>query len=154
PWERLAQGVGLLSEDRGAEGLALRMSIADNVVLSHLGRISRFGWVDRSAQRARGERWIAALGVKAPSADAAVCSLSGGNQEKIALARLLDIDVDVFLLDEPTRGVDAVTKENVYRLLADLAAKGKAVVFVSSYVPELLVACHRIAVMHRGALSE
>jgi len=152
PWKRLESGVGMLSEDRGAEGLAQGMSIADNVVLSHVGGLSRLGWVDRAARTARAERWISSLEIRVASAEAAVSSLSGGNQQKVALARLLDLDVDVLLLDEPTRGVDAATKEAIYRLLVDLSARGKAVLFVSSYVPELLRACDRIAVMHRGAL--
>lgn len=153
PWERLRRRVGLLSEDRSGEGLALGMSIAENLTLSHLERVSTFGLVDRRAQGARVTRWAESLGIKAHSADAPVSSLSGGNQQKVALARLLDLDVDVLLLDEPTRGVDAVTKESIYGLLGDLAARGKAIVFVSSYVPELLAVCNRIAVMHRGVLS-
>jgi len=152
PWVRLRQGVGLLSEDRSGEGLALGMSVAHNLTLSHLDRISVFGVVDQSLQRARALRWIEALGIKSRSLDQAVSSLSGGNQQKVALARLLDLDVDVLLLDEPTRGVDAATKESIYRLLGELAARNKAVIFVSSYVPELLGVCHRIAVMHRGTL--
>jgi ribose transport system ATP-binding protein len=154
PWQRLGQGVGMLSEDRGGEGVALGMSIADNVTLSHMGRLSRFGWVDRKAQRGRAEKWIASLGIRAGSPEVDVSTLSGGNQQKVALARLLDLDVDVFLLDEPTRGVDASTKQGIYRLLGDLAGRGKSILFVSSYIPELLAACHRIAVMHRGELSE
>lgn len=153
PRERLRQGIGLLSEDRATEGLALRMTLSDNVTLAHLPRLARFGFIDRKKKRAHAERWIRALDIKAASSDALVSSLSGGNQQKVALARLLDLDVDVFLLDEPTRGVDAVTKESIYRLLADLAARGKAILFVSSYVPELLAVCHRVAVMHRGTVS-
>jgi ribose transport system ATP-binding protein len=152
PWRRLEHGLGMLSEDRAGEGLALEMSIADNIVLSHVARLSRFGWVDRAARATRAEKWISSLGIRAASPGAAVSSLSGGNQQKVALARLLDLDVDVLLLDEPTRGVDAATKEAIYGLLRELAGRGKAVLFVSSYVPELLAACDRIAVMHRGAL--
>jgi ribose transport system ATP-binding protein len=153
PWQRLAQGMGMLSEDRAAEGVALGMSIAANVTLSHLGRSARYGWVDRGLQRRRAEHWIASLGIRAGTSEALVSTLSGGNQQKVALARLLDLDVDVLLLDEPTRGVDASTKQSIYRLLGELAGRGKAVLFVSSYIPELLAACHRIAVMHRGQLS-
>jgi ribose transport system ATP-binding protein len=80
-------------------------------------------------------------------------ALSGGNQQKVALARLLHHDVDVWLLDEPTRGIDVGSKAEIYRLMADLAARGKAIVFVSSYVPELLGVCDRVAVMRRGVLS-
>jgi ABC-type sugar transport system ATPase subunit len=109
--------------------------------------------VDRGEQRRRTERWIASLGIRSGSPEANVSTLSGGNQQKVALARLLDLDVDVLLLDEPTRGVDASTRQGIYRLLSDLAGRGKAILFVSSYIPELLAACHRIAVMHRGELA-
>jgi ribose transport system ATP-binding protein len=153
PWDRLSHGVGMLSEDRGSEGVALGMSIADNIALSHLPRHARFGVVDRAGVRRRAEHFAVSLGIRCSSPEAAVSSLSGGNQQKVALARLLDLDVDVLLLDEPTRGVDAGTKESIYRLFGELAGRGKAILFVSSYVPELLAVCHRIAVMHRGTLS-
>jgi ribose transport system ATP-binding protein len=153
PKQRLLAGVGLLSEDRAAEGLALGMTVADNVTLSHLGRMRRRGLVDRAAQRARASRWIEALGIRTSDPEARAGALSGGNQQKVALARLLDLDVDVALLDEPTRGVDVGSRAEIYRVIGDLAARGKAILLVSSYVPELLGVADRIAVMHRGKLS-
>ncbi len=151
PFSRLAHGMGLLSENRKDEGLALGMSIADNLTLSR--PLARFGVVTRAAQervtRSLGERLH--LRYQSPTQPAA--QLSGGNQQKVALARLLHHDVDVLLLDEPTRGVDVGSKAMIYRLMGELAAQNKAVLFVSSYLPELLGVCDRLAVMTRGRLG-
>jgi ribose transport system ATP-binding protein len=152
PWTRLRQGVGLLSSDRAHEGVALAMSVADNVLLSHLEQVSRFGWVDRGEQAARTRRWIDALGIRCPGPDETAGSLSGGGQQKVALARLLDEKLDVLLLDEPTRGIDVGSRAEIYRLIDALAREGKAILVVSSYLPELLGLSDRIAVMHRGRL--
>jgi len=154
PAVRLAQGVGLLSEDRKAEGLALSMSIADNVTLSRLDGLGPWRFVAPSRQRAAAAKWMGELAIKARDADQAVVDLSGGNQQKVALARLLHQDIDVALLDEPTRGIDVASKEQIYRLISRLASEGKAVLLVSSYLPELLGVCDRIAVMCRGVLGE
>ncbi len=154
PAARLAQGVGLLSEDRKAEGLALAMSIADNVTLSHLGGLGPWRLVVPARQVAAATKWMTELGVKAASAEQPVSDLSGGNQQKVALARLLHHDVDVLLLDEPTRGIDVSSKQQIYALIDALAARGKAILVVSSQLPELLGMCDRIAVMCRGKLGE
>ncbi|HNQ22615.1 MAG TPA: sugar ABC transporter ATP-binding protein [Phycisphaerae bacterium] len=149
----LAQGVGLLSEDRQAEGLLLSRSVADNVTLSRLGPLARWGWINlRAVQRATTE-WMRRLDIRARSADQRLRDLSGGNQQKTALARLLHHGVDVLLLDEPTRGIDVASKAQIYQLIGELAAGGKAVLMASSYLPELLGVCDRIAVMHRGRLG-
>jgi ribose transport system ATP-binding protein len=153
PWLRLAQGVGLLSEKRKEEGLAPRMSVIDNLTLPRLAPCARFGLIDRRAQRAQAEHWIAALGVRCDDPAGAIERLSGGNQQRIALARLLRSELDVLLLDEPTRGIDVGSKVEIYRLIAELAAAGKAILLVSSYLPELLGVCDRLAVMHRGLLG-
>jgi ribose transport system ATP-binding protein len=152
PWTRLAQGVGLLSADRAREGLALGMSIADNVTLSHLERLSRQGLVDRREQTTRADRWIRALAIRCPGPGAKVSALSGGGQQKVALARLLDRGLEVLLLDEPTRGIDVGSRAEIYRVVDSLAREGKAIVLVSSYLPELLGLSDRVAVMHRGRL--
>jgi len=153
PWVRLAQGVGLLSENRKDEGLALGMTVAENVTLSRLGPASRLGWIDARRRDRLTARCIERLDVRCVGPRQRTHELSGGNQQKVALARLLHHDVDVLLLDEPTRGIDVGSKVEVYRLIGELAASGKAVLFVSSYVPELLGVCDRIAVMHRGRLG-
>ncbi|MCB9598417.1 MAG: sugar ABC transporter ATP-binding protein [Sandaracinaceae bacterium] len=151
---RIAQGLGLVAEDRKVEGLALDRSIAENLTLSNAAPFVRFGWLDPKARDASTRRWVEELGIKSRAPDQAAGELSGGNQQKIAIARLLHQDADVLLLDEPTRGIDVGSKVEVYRLIGELRAKGKAVLVVSSYLPELLGVCDRIAVMHRGRLGE
>jgi ribose transport system ATP-binding protein len=150
---RLGLGLGLLSEDRKAEGLALIQSIADNLTYSRLGPYSRLGWLNLRRRRQAVEEWLGRLSVRCAGPDQAVGELSGGNQQKVALARLLHQQADVLLLDEPTRGVDVGSKAEIYRLIGELAAQGKAILFVSSYLPELLGVCDRLAVMRRGRLS-
>ncbi len=154
PHARIHAGLGLVSEDRKGEGLAQRETIADNATYSRLTPYSRFGWLNLRARRAAVEDWMRRLNVKAHSAEQTVEQLSGGNQQKVALVRVLHQDADVLLLDEPTRGIDVGTKAEIYRLIASLAAEGKAVIFVSSYFAELLSVCDRVGVMARGTLRE
>jgi ribose transport system ATP-binding protein len=153
PRERLRQGLGLLSEDRKEEGLAVSMSLAENVTLSRLAPFARCGWIRRGSQASAAQRWIERLAIRCRSPRQRVQELSGGNQQKVALARLLQHDVDVLLLDEPTRGIDVGAKAEIYRLMGELAAAGKALLVASSHLPELLGVCDRIAVMHRGVLG-
>ncbi len=148
PARRWAQGVGLLSEDRKEEGLAIGMTLAENLALSNLPLVVSPGRLERDA-----EPWLSEAGVKYRHAGQAVRELSGGNQQKIALARLLRHGVDVLLLDEPTRGIDVASKHRLYELIDRAACEGKAVLVVSSYLPELFGICDRIAVMHRGELG-
>ncbi|MBI1357048.1 MAG: ATP-binding cassette domain-containing protein [Acidobacteria bacterium] len=153
PPERLRQGMGFLSEDRKSEGLALALSVEQNLTLSRLDPFVRRGWLSPVKARAAAERWIEQVGVKTAGPDAPVGSLSGGNQQKVQLARLLHHDCDVLLLDEPTRGIDVASKVVIYEWIGRLAAQGKAILFVSSYIPELLGVCDSLAVMHRGRLG-
>jgi len=150
---QIRAGVGFLSEDRQREGLALPMSIADNVTLTRLGSVARGGWIDLPLQAARAEEAARPLRVRSAGPRTPVHRLSGGNRQKVAVARLLHQDPDVLLLDEPARGVDIGAREDIFRDVAALAADGKAVLMVSSYVPELLEVCDTIAVMRRGRLS-
>lgn len=153
PRRRIGQGLGLLSEDRKNEGLALRRSIEDNLTYSTLGSHAFLGWLDLRGRRRAVRGWLDRLKVKAAGPGQAVEALSGGNQQKVAIGRLLHQDADVLLLDEPTRGIDIGSKSEIYRMIGELAARGKAVLLVSSYLPELLGVCDRIAVMRRGRLS-
>lgn len=154
PAGRLSQGIGFLSEDRKAEGLLLGRSLADNLTLTRLSSVSRMGWVRLSRQHRAAREWMEKLEVRARNPSQAVGELSGGNQQKIAVGRLLHHDARIFLLDEPTRGIDVGSKAQIYRLVGELAAQGRAVVFVSSYLPELLGVCDTIGVMCRGTLVE
>jgi ribose transport system ATP-binding protein len=154
PAAAIRAGLGLVSEDRKTEGLAQTRSIADNVTYSRLAPYSRLGWLNLHRRRAAVADWMRRLQIKARSPDEDVARLSGGNQQKVALARVLHQRADVLLLDEPTRGIDVGTKALIYRLIGTLAAEGKGVLFVSSYLPELLAVCDRLAVMSRGRLRD
>jgi ribose transport system ATP-binding protein len=145
----------LLSEDRKEEGLALSMPISFNITLSTLKKHSflRF-FLNLREEETNAEKWRQSLSIKCKSVSQNIGDLSGGNQQKAAIARLLNHDAGVFLFDEPTRGIDIGAKAEIYKLVLSLAASGKAVVFVSSYLPELFGVCDTLAVMHRGRLSE
>ena len=151
PPRRLAQGVGLLSENRKEEGLMLQRSLAENLTATR--PVARGGWLFRGRERSLTREWISKLSVRARDPGQAIGELSGGNQQKIALGRLLHHDAKILLLDEPTRGIDVGSKAQIYRLTGELAAQGKAVLFVSSYIPELLGVCDTIGVMCRGKLA-
>jgi ribose transport system ATP-binding protein len=160
PRQRWSQGLGLVSEDRKQEGLAQSLSIADNLTLTRLGGLGPWGLVRPSRQRAACRPWIESFPIKCRDAAQPVQDLSGGNQQKVAIARLLHHDAEVLLLDEPTRGIDVGSKAQIYRLI-DALARGdeaagrapKAILVISSYLPELLGICDRIAVMARGVLG-
>ena len=153
---RWDQGVGVVSEDRAAEGLALDLSIADNLTLSKLTGLGPGPFVRPSKQSDIARAWIDRLNIQCTGPRQPVSALSGGNQQKVAVARLLYHDVDVLLLDEPTRGIDVASKAQIYQLIDDIVSRATrpcAVLIVSSYLPELLGICDRIAVMSRGRLS-
>jgi ribose transport system ATP-binding protein len=154
PHMRWEQGVGMVSEDRKTEGLALSLSIGDNVTLSRLQGLGPMGLVFPSQQDRASRQWIDKLRIKCKGPRQPVGALSGGNQQKVAIARLLHHNVDVLLLDEPTRGIDVGSKAQIYQLIDELALQGKAVLIVSSYLPELMGVCDRIAVMCRGVLKK
>ncbi len=156
PRRALALGMDFLSENRKEEGLATAMTLAANVTLSSLSRFA--GWDGWGFLRLRKEkeavgRWIEELNIRCQGAGQRLVYLSGGNQQKVALSRILERGGDIILLDEPTRGVDVGSKVEIYRLIGRLAAEGKGIVFVSSYLPELLGVCDTLAVMHRGRMS-
>ena len=126
--------------------------VADNLVMSRWPTRRR-GWLDLLERDRSTNHWIDELGIRTPSTGTHVGSLSGGNQQKVALARLLHHDVDVLLLDEPTRGIDIASKETIYACIEKLAKAGKAILVTSSHLPELLSVCDHIAMMHRGKLG-
>ncbi len=151
---RLRAGLAMVSEDRKQEGLAQSMSIQDNATLSQLGKYSRHGWLRKRLQSTAAQHLMKRLQIKSLGPNQPVAALSGGNQQKVAIARALNQDAACWLLDEPTRGVDVGTKAEIYRLIGEAAAEGRAVIFVSSYFRELLELCDRIAVMARGRVVD
>src|SRR4029077_5428665 len=129
-------------------------SIADNLTLTDMRAFGPLGMVFPGRQNLPAKEWIQKVSGKWAGPKQHISDLSGGNQQKVAIARLLHHDVDVLLLDEPTRGIDVGSKAQIYQLIDDLVSKGdKAVILVSSYIPELLGTCDRIAVMCRGRLG-
>lgn len=143
-------GAGFVSEDRKEEGLALTMSIAENLTLP-----GRKGWTFSAKENDKvADQFAKKLRVKARTVEQYISELSGGNQQKVAIARLLHSGCDVLILDEPTRGIDIGSKAEIYELIDGMAKEGKAVLIVSSYLPELLGICDRVAVMNRGRLTD
>jgi len=153
PRDRWRQGLGMVSEDRAGEGLARSLSVADNLTLSRLEPLGPPGFVLPSRQRVAASKWIERLAIRCADARQPVAELSGGSQQKVAVGRLLHHDVDVLILDEPTRGIDVASKAQIYELIEELVRAQKAVLLVSSYFPELLGVCDRVAVMSRGRLG-
>jgi ribose transport system ATP-binding protein len=157
PHVQWSLGIGMLSEDRKGEGLAGGLSIADNLTLSRLDGLGPGPLVLPHRQQTAARTWIERLAISSRGAQQPVAELSGGNQQKVAIGRLLHHDVDVLVLDEPTRGIDVASKAQIYALLDSLvseaSARPRAVLLVSSYLPELLGLCDRIAVMRKGRLS-
>jgi ribose transport system ATP-binding protein len=154
PRDAVRQGLALLTEDRKGQGLLQSLSIRANTTLARMGDVARKGgWISSAAEQEVAERFVRTLGIRCTSAEQPVGQLSGGNQQKVVIAKWLYRDCDVLIFDEPTRGIDVGAKFEIYRLLADLAAGGKAVIVVSSDLKELMILCDRIAVMSACRLA-
>jgi rhamnose transport system ATP-binding protein len=153
PSHAIQLGLGYVPEDRRQHGVLLNMPVAANTSLASLKAISRSGLIDAVEERKLAERYITQLSIKTPSVHADLQALSGGNQQKVALARWLAINPSVLILDEPTQGVDVGSKAEIHRLMVDLAERGVAVIMISSELPEILGMSDRIAVMHTGTVA-
>jgi rhamnose transport system ATP-binding protein len=153
PRRAVQAGLGLLTEDRKQLGLLLELSIRENASLAHLDEISRFWVVDKRRERNIVDQYLGGLRLRAASWEQPVSSLSGGNQQKVLLARWLATKAKVLMFDEPTKGVDVGAKAEIYKVIGDLAAEGLAVVVVSSYLPEVLGLADRVLVMREGTVA-
>ena len=153
PRRAVQAGLGLLTEDRKQLGLLLELSIRENASLAHLDEISRFWVVDRKRERKLVDHYLGGLKLRAGSWEQPVSSLSGGNQQKVLLARWLATHAKVLLFDEPTKGVDVGAKSEIYKVIGDLAAEGLGVIVVSSYLPEVLGLADRVVVMREGDVA-
>jgi rhamnose transport system ATP-binding protein len=153
PAQAVSLGIGYVPEDRRRHGVILAMSTAANTTLATLRAVSRFGLMNFRQERAAGEQFISRLGIKTPSVDAPVANLSGGNQQKVALARWLAARPKLLILDEPTQGVDVGAKAEIHRLMSELARLGLAIVMISSELPEVLGMSDSIAVMRAGTIA-
>ena len=154
PTDAIRHGLAYLSEDRKHEGLAVRMEVAENITMANLDGVCRVpGVVSRKREWAAAEKWINELAIKTPSLKQKVNNLSGGNQQKVVLAKWLFRDAKILIFDEPTRGIDVGAKYAIYELMEALACRGVGVVMISSELPEILGMTDRILVMHEGALA-
>ena len=153
PRDAIRYGIGLIPEDRKRHGALLGMSIKGNITYSSLQSVSRYGWINKKKELKRVIEVKDNLRIKAPSVDQLVKNLSGGNQQKVVLAKWLATHCDVLIFDEPTRGIDVGAKQEIYRLMRSLAEEGKALIMISSEMPELLGMADRIIIMHEGAVA-
>ena len=153
PRDAIAAGIGLLTEDRKLQGLVLGQSVRDNFALPNLGPLSQFGFVDGRREREAFSRHVDQLRIKVPHQEERARNLSGGNQQKVVLAKWLERDCEVLFFDEPTRGIDVGARHEIYLLMNELSARGKAIVMVSSELPEVLGLADRILVMHEGRIT-
>ena len=151
--EAIDHGIAYATEDRKRYGLNLIQDIKRNIASAALGKISRLGVVDRSMETQIAEGYRKDMRIKAPSVDAVVGQLSGGNQQKVVLSKWIYTDPDVLILDEPTRGIDVGAKFEIYQIINALAEAGKAVLVISTELPELLGICDRIYAMSQGRLT-
>jgi ribose transport system ATP-binding protein len=152
PAKAIASGVGMVSEDRKVEGIVPDLSVRENIVLAALPRLARAGFVSRKRCDAVVDTFVQRLRIKISSPDQRVRELSGGNQQKVLLARMLCLSPKVLLLDEPTRGIDVGAKAEIQALIDELAGKGLGVVLISSELEELVEGANRVFVLRDGAL--
>jgi len=153
PADAMRRGIAYLSEDRQGDGLFLRMSVRQNVTVTHLKRLSRVGLMSRARESRESLSYVRQLRIRTPGVEQQVMNLSGGNQQKVMLARWLAIHPKVLIADEPTRGVDVGAKAEIYELLHALAAEGLGIILISSEMPEVLGMSDRILVMREGRVA-
>jgi ribose transport system ATP-binding protein len=154
PSDAVKHGIAYLSEDRKRYGLALGMDVEANIVLATLQKfLGALGWVQNSKTQAAADAHVASLSIKTPSIKQLVKNLSGGNQQKVVIGKWLTADTNILIFDEPTRGIDVGAKSEIYKLLNELARQGKAIIMISSELPEVLRMSHRIIVMCEGRVT-
>ncbi|MDP9125672.1 MAG: ATP-binding cassette domain-containing protein, partial [Pseudomonadota bacterium] len=154
PCDAVKQGIGYLSEDRKQFGLATAMDVQANIAMTSLSRLLRLGvFIDTAAIAETAGEYVRQLGIRTPSVAQPVKLLSGGNQQKVVIAKWLLRDCDILFFDEPTRGIDVGAKAEIHKLIDALAAQGKAIVVISSELPEILRLSHRVLVMCEGCIT-
>jgi len=153
PADAIRLGIGYVPEDRRQHGVILEMGIAMNISLANLESVSRWGLIDRDKESGLAERYVDDLRIKTASINAEAATLSGGNQQKVALARWLAIDPQIMILDEPTQGVDVGAKSEIYDFIVQLAERGVAILLISSELPEILGMSDRVGVFHAGTMA-
>jgi ribose transport system ATP-binding protein len=150
----IRNGIGLAPEDRHAQGLVLSMDINNNINLPIYNVISKFGFVSLKAEKDNSLKYIKELSIKTPSIRTAVDSLSGGNKQKVSIAKWLNASSEILIFDEPTKGIDVGSKNEIYKLMRELADLGKSIIFISSELPEILNLSDRILVFKEGKIMK
>lgn len=153
PMDAIEAGIGLIPEDRKRQGLLLKESIRHNISFAKMKGILRAGLIHENTDRDIAEKYIETLGIKTPSPEQPAGNLSGGNQQKVVLAKWLFTDSKILIFDEPTRGIDVGAKQEIYRLMLELVEQGKAVIMISSDMPELIGMADRIVVLNEGRVT-
>jgi ABC-type sugar transport system ATPase subunit len=153
PRTAIAAGIGLVPEDRKEQGLVTQLSLTQNISMPMLRSLSRLGVVDAAGERRLAESYVRRLSIRTPSVDQRAANLSGGNQQRVVIAKWLANRPRVLIVDEPTRGVDVGAKAEIHGLLCSLAKEGLAILMISSDLPEILAMSDRILVMHQGRLT-
>ncbi|HLJ54336.1 MAG TPA: sugar ABC transporter ATP-binding protein [Chthonomonadaceae bacterium] len=153
PQDAIKHGIGLVTEDRKQQGLVLGMAVRENTTLANLDLLAVMGFIKRGEENRVAEKYRADLSIRTPSIEQVVQNLSGGNQQKVVLAKWLFTGSKVLIFDEPTRGIDVGAKSEIYKLMNELAAKGVAIIMISSELPEILGMSDRILVMHEGRIT-
>jgi ribose transport system ATP-binding protein len=153
PRHGMHEGIGLVPEDRKLQGLVLPFSVQANIIMASLRNITRFGFINKSKEKDIANRQIKNLAVKTPSPNTRVVSLSGGNQQKCIMGRWFEINPDILILDEPTRGIDVGTKYEIYVLIKEIAEKGGSVIMISSELPEVLAMSNRVLTICEGRIT-
>lgn len=145
--------IGLVPLDRKAEGLALIMGVKENITLANIKDLGQSFLINRKKEKQRAEKWVDEVGIRTPSVDQEVNSLSGGNQQKVVLAKWLESGSQIIILNEPTRGIDVGAKIEIYKLIEDLCEKGSSIIMISSELPEILSIADRIITMNKGRFT-
>ncbi len=153
PAAAIDAGIGFCTEDRKSEGLALRLSILQNMTIVHLPKLAHGGVIDRAAQKKAADEYVKSISIKTPSTAQLAGNLSGGNQQKVVVAKWLMMDPKVLIVDEPTRGIDVGSKSEIYGLLSQLAQTGMAIIVVSSEIEEIMGICDRVITVCEGRLT-
>ena len=154
PKDAIEQGIALVTEDRKALGLVLNQSVLNNMTIGSLETVAQqWGVINKAKERNLAWEYISKLNIKTPGLDVAIDTLSGGNQQKVIIAKWLNISPKVLILDEPTRGIDIGAKVEIYNLLNKLVGEGVTVIMISSELPEIMGMCHRILVMCEGGIA-
>jgi inositol transport system ATP-binding protein len=153
PKDAIANGISMIPEDRAVSGLALKLTVKENILVTNLAKCMKFFYISKRKEKENVDEYSKILEIKMKDENQPVSALSGGNQQKVVVSRALFPDPEIIIMDEPTRGIDVKTKADIHRLMSKLAQKGKAVIMISSEIPEILGISDRIIVLHEGRLT-